>query len=154
NLYGIVPDKQVVAIFNKQNPQMYIKLNTFVSLITSKEWREKTKGSVMREGMNFVHPFLYDMGSASSIQAEQAGKDWYVPEKEELLKYADDAYIEKNFPYEDLKKTLSPHFSKLNPTNADEVIWNFAMDLQVADSFNTAMTAMLSQLPTFENMED
>ncbi len=154
NLYGIVPDKQVVEIFNKQNPEMYVRLNTFISLITSNKWTEKMKGSVVREGMNFVHPFLNDMGSPNSIHAEQSGKDWYIPEREELLKYVDEAYIENNFAYMDLKKALSPYFSKLNPASAEEVIANLAMDLQVADSFNTAMTAMLSQLPHLEGMED
>lgn len=154
NLYGIVPDKQVLAIFNKQNPQMYVKLNTFVSLVTSKEWSEQTDGAVLREGMSFVHPLLQDLGSPEKIRQEQAGKDWYMPEKEELLKYTASGYIEKNIPYEELKTALKPNFSKLQPVDVDQVLWNFAMDLQIADSFNTAMTAMLSHLPPFENMED
>ncbi|XKE93949.1 SEC-C domain-containing protein [Metaplanococcus flavidus] len=154
NLYGIVPDKQVTAIFNKQNPQMYVNLNTFVSLVTSKEWSEQTDGAVLREGMSFVHPLLQDLGSPEKIRQEQAGKDWYMPEKEELLKYTASGYIEKNIPYEELKTALKPNFSKLQPVDVDQVLWNFAMDLQIADSFNTAMTAMLSHLPPFENMED
>lgn len=147
NLYGVVPSQEVIAIFNRQNPHLYLNLGPAIKLIYEWQWLEKMKDSnVLKSGLEFVHARVEAAGIKESLLGQQDGKAWYVPEKEELLKYEDSDYVEKTAAYIGLRNVLKPHFPALHPVGVDGVIRTFAQDLQMDASFNNAFMRLVQTI--------
>lgn len=147
NLYGVVPVQEVISIFNRQNPKMYLELGPAYGIVYGNEWPVAMLESYAeKEGSDFAHSWLIEEGKVEAIQQEQEGKNWYVPSKEELLKYADDRYVERSAAYNGLRKVLAPYFPKLHPFGVDGIIQMFAQNLQFDPSFNKSFVTLLSHI--------
>lgn len=99
NLYGQVPAKVVVDIYNNQNEdQIGIDdLEMYFDEDLSKHYVHACKD-------HFVHETIMENNDFKSMRKKKADKPYYVPDKEELLKYADMIYYEKPKQYHDLIK--------------------------------------------------
>jgi hypothetical protein len=147
NLYGVVPVQEVIGIFNRQNPRMYLELGPAYRLVYGNEWPEVMRESYTeKNGSDFAHSWLIEEGKKEAIQHEQEGKDWYVPKKGELLKYADDNYVERSAAYNGLRNVLAPYFPKLHPIGVDSAIKMFARNLQLDASFNKSFGSLVRNI--------
>ena len=90
NLYGILPAELLVEIFNSQNDEK-ISIEE-VNNILNNFPEELTKAYVYSYQGYFVHEAVVEFDEFDSLMSEKAGKPYYIPNKEELLKYTDDFY--------------------------------------------------------------
>ena len=111
NLYGITPLYRALRIIQKQNPELELNEEEFLSFVVEIEQERhfyiiagaediysdvnKPTPPLKRE---IIAEHLYavdDCDSYDKLRAEQEGKPFYIPEKESLLKYQDNFYDEE-----------------------------------------------------------
>ena len=105
NLYGIVPLRKALEIINTQNtPSSERDFLAFAEIARHEEHYYailgenelyadgKTSAPIERE---IVHESLYavDLAEYDEMQDSQQGKPYYVPPREQLLRYADEDYF-------------------------------------------------------------
>lgn len=84
NLYGIAPFEKVMEVYNQQNDdQIGIEdLEVYIDQDLSEYY-------VYVYYENFVHETILEFDDFELVLTKKGGKPYYVPEKEELLKYVD-----------------------------------------------------------------
>ncbi len=137
NLYGIMPLYRALRIIQKQNQELELSEEEFLSFVSEIEQEEHfyiiagaediyidvdeptppMKREIIAEHLCAVD----DFDSYDKLCAEQDGKPFYIPEKEELLKYQDNLYIEETKQSLALGAFLR---DRLKLKNADEVLEN------------------------------
>lgn len=111
NLYGIMPLYRAFRIIRKQNPELALTEEEFLSFSDKMEQEEHYYIIASEEEIydnveeqtppmkrEIISEYLYavdDFESYAELKAEQEGKPFYIPEREELLKYQDDGYVEE-----------------------------------------------------------
>ncbi|HCW52345.1 MAG TPA: hypothetical protein DG753_01080 [Clostridium sp.] len=103
NLYGVYEKNVLISTFNKQNEE------AGVQPLTSEEFEYCLhKYNMFNEEVGFNGVEV--IGSALCVSEDdykkvvegQKGKEYYIPAKEELLKYSNEYYIKKTQYYDDL----------------------------------------------------
>lgn len=95
NLYGIVPDYKVVEIYNAQNKPK-ITLKELQAVTTDSKYKKiLEKQYVLVERERFVHKGIDVLKIKKELEQKTVGKPYYVPDKEELLRYKNPYYYEK-----------------------------------------------------------
>lgn len=89
HLYGIVHQDQVVDIYNQQNDD---KIDRRVFEGISQE--SLLQGFVGTKEDYFVHETIIEYRDFSEELAKRKGKPYYIPERQELLNYVDDYYVD------------------------------------------------------------
>ena len=149
NLYGLVPPEKLVEIYNQQNEDA-------IDLTDLEQFRD-TQGEFFEyfEGY-FVHEAVFVDDSVAYLKAQQAGKPYYVPPKNELLKYADDFYMEKTKEYKQLssyiRKNIVHDLEKADELTED-IQLTCAMDFSidsVMNEFNRRNISFKSQSQIME----
>ncbi|MET3576963.1 YecA family protein [Bhargavaea ullalensis] len=112
HLYGMVPAAKVAEIFSRQNERT---LSEQEVLRTAEEpdavqWIDR--GFIRLEGSRFVHE---DVKSPAALTRQQAGKPYFVPEREELLQYADADHYEYTPELKALESYAARHLFKNEP---------------------------------------
>ena len=109
NLYGMVHKDKVVEIYNSQNEEQItvkdVEKYTVEPLIDkiSEYFAEFYKD-------HFVNEAIMEFGEFDIMLMKKADKPYYVPDKNELLKYADQLYFEKNEQYNKLVDHVKDNF--------------------------------------------
>lgn len=104
-LYGVIEKDSFITLFNEQNPEEKAldqdELN--IHLIRCEKMQlEPTRYAdcIVSESL------LMFEGEIEDMMQKRIGKDFYVPGKEELLKYEDEYYVEKNIQFLQLEKCI------------------------------------------------
>lgn len=97
-LYGVIEKDFFIDIFNKQNPK-----EEQLSLEELKIHLNRCE-KIQREAVNYYGYIVSDSllmfrGDLEKLLEERKNKDFYVPEKNELLKYEEEFYTEHNSAY-------------------------------------------------------
>lgn len=100
HLYGIVPIEKVIDIYNMQNEE-HISMED-MDWIIENESDVLENHFVYEDGDFFTYETIFINGESGLYLEHQAGKPYYIPEKNELLKYKDQFYFEKPTSYRDL----------------------------------------------------
>ncbi len=136
NLYGIVHRNKVIEIYNMQN-------NEQISKIEHSENVNLKNNFVVIEGEYFVHESIIEEDDFDNQLRQRKDKPFYIPDKEELLKYRDDLYFEKNKQYRNLFKYVKKNIFKGDEFKADnlcddiQLICQMNFDInQIIDLFN------------------
>ena len=92
NLYGVLPEEELVKIFNTQNEDQ-------ISLDELESWADNHSEELYGTPVSsvsglFIHEDLMDVDVFKDLMMKKANKPYYVPEKEELLKYVNPYYPE------------------------------------------------------------
>lgn len=110
NLYGIVPLYRALRIIRKQNPELELSDEAFLAMtevireedhyyiIAGQEEIYEDAPETPPMKREIITEYLYavdDFESYEELRQEQEGKPFYIPEKEELLRYEDDFFVEK-----------------------------------------------------------
>lgn len=147
NLYGIVPLYRALRIVQKQNPELALTEEAFLAFvgqIGQEEHHyiiagaediysdiEEPTPPLKRE---IIAEYLYavdDFESYVELKAEQEGKPFYIPEKEELLRYQDDCYVEETKEALALGAFLR---DKLKLKRSDDVLSDLQLEAGIGDS--------------------
>lgn len=97
NLYGLVPITKVLEIYNQQNDQNMPFVEYYRFLEAHKKELEEEMVTIHVE--HFVYETIWDSGEFETVINAKIGKPMYIPPKDELLKYTDALYFEKNEQY-------------------------------------------------------
>lgn len=136
NLYGIVPYAKVVEIFNEQNEEKTCNeelLADYHNLGLREVFFEL-------QGEYLVHEAIDGEDEFNSLLDQQSDKPYFVPDKETLLKYAEDDYFEKNAAYQKLKEYITANIIE-NEEDAEDL----CSDLQLACCFGEGPADALNQ---------
>ena len=142
NLYGIIRLSKILDIYNSQNEP--ISEDVFLDFAEKLEEKHKFFTYVGEDEMfddvdetkpinrDLVAEYIaFDIDEGGELYYEikesQIGKTYYVPERETLLKYSDDDYVEKSMAFIDFRAFIRnlPQFTR---EKADE----FVLDLYLA----------------------
>ena len=105
NLYGQVPASKVAEIYNSQNEDQ-ISIDDVEVYFNE----DLSKYHVYFHKNHFVHETIMEFNDFKSMLGKKADKPYYVPNKEEMLKYSDMTYYEKPNQYYDLMKYIKKNF--------------------------------------------
>ncbi len=141
NLYGQVPVSKVAEIYNSQNePQVSTEeVEAYLDEDMSRDYVYSYKD-------HFVHETVMEFNMFKKLRKQKRKLPYYVPEKEELLKYADMLYYEKPKSYHKLQRNLTQHYFKQEPEKAEEIIETIEM---LARSFLPGLRPSRNSLPTY-----
>jgi uncharacterized protein YchJ len=120
NLYGLISPEKVLEIYNAQNDAEITKeaLTDYLDDATAELERNHV---YVWDGL-FVHEAIFvEDETPREIFEERKTWPYYVPEKEELLRYVDHYYFEKNAVYERLTAYLTEHIYDGNRESAEEI---------------------------------
>ena len=115
NLYGIVPLYRALRIIRKQNPELVLTEEQFLAFADGIDEEEQhcivagpeeiyddvtEKTPPLKRELICEHLYVVDnFESYEELKTAQAGRPYYIPDREELLKYADSLYIEETPEY-------------------------------------------------------
>lgn len=105
NLYGIVDREKVVEIYNRQNSDEATVAE--VNGIMENDQEMLRNHYIYVHGHYFVHETIIAFNDFDKYMREKAGKPYYIPKKNELLKYKDEFYFERTKQYKDLLRYIS-----------------------------------------------
>lgn len=108
NLYGMVQKELVVEIYNSQNDKKISKSD--VELAINNSIKELEDEFVYIHEDYFVQEAIMEFNEFEIMISKKGNKPHYVPNKNELLKYVDEMYIEKNKEYEALINYVNENF--------------------------------------------
>lgn len=136
NLYGITPLYRAFRIIQKQNPELKLTEEDFLQFVDQLDQEERLYTIAGAEDIyddvkeptppmkrEIVAEYLYALDGFESyleLKEEQADKPYYIPEKDELLKYQDDFYSEETKEFLDLGAYLR---NVLKLKRADDVAY-------------------------------
>ena len=138
NLYGQVPADKVVEIYNMQNEDQInsADIEYYFTVDLSRDFIYFHKG-------HFVHEAILEFDEFELMLKKKADKPYYIPEKDELLKYIDEGYFENSRHYRALVKYIAKHFFKGDEIKAELLcedirgLCQVGIDMQtILDMFN------------------
>ncbi|MBU5315172.1 SEC-C domain-containing protein [Clostridium bornimense] len=105
NLYGIYEISFLIDLFNDLfndvEPLDYDELNRYVDL------HEKSRAGIVKHGIYLASDSLFiGAGDFENMLHAREGKEYYIPTKDELMKYYTEEYVEENKQYKELKKFI------------------------------------------------
>ena len=147
NLYGITPLYRAFRIIQKQNPELALTEDVFLTfagrveeedhhyvIAGMDEIYDDIKEPTPPMKREIISEYLYAVDNFESyeeLKEEQEGKPFYIPEKEALLNYQDDLYFEKTREYLALGVFLR---DKLRLKRADDVLDDLQLAARCEDS--------------------
>ncbi|WP_312460754.1 hypothetical protein [Proteiniclasticum sp.] len=139
NLYGMVHKKKVVDIYNMQNTEkITLKEVESIQEKLPKEideaWIDVHQGYFVSSSILEHREFLYYI-------REKGSKPYYIPEKEELLKYLDAFYFEKTKAYHQFVQELKKNY-KVKEEKAEDLV----SDVVAICQFNYSTQGVISRL--------
>lgn len=137
NLYGIVPLYRALRIIRKQNPELEMSNEEFLALtesireedhyyiIAGREdiYEDVTETPPMKREIILEYIYLNDFDDYEEMRETQEDKPYYIPDKETLLRYADDGYLEKTKELQAMEDFLG---KKLKIKNAGDIVTDIA----------------------------
>ena len=162
NLYAIVPLSKILSIYNSQNEPISEK--DFLSIIDTIDLKN-TYYDIIGEDV-----FYDDVDKTASIDRdliadhllmdedfedyyrmkdEQFGKDYYVPDKEQFLKYEDQFYHEKTLSFISLR-TFFRSQPNLTRERADEITEDIYGMVNVLDGEILKVVNFIEEMRYFE----
>ena len=134
NLYGQVSVDLVTEIYNSQNEDQLSADDVEVYFD-----EDMSKQYVYAYKDHFVHETIMQFNDFKSMLKKKADKPYYIPDKEELLKYSDMLYYEKPKQYDDLMKYVKKNFFPNNHEKAEmlceNMMWKCRDDFRPAEAF-------------------
>lgn len=110
NFYGVLDYNKFIEIYNSQNSPA-LSRNELVALVSNILYKKMLENHHV-----YVHPsrlvhesieYFDDLGTYLEVSA---GKPYYIPDKEELLRYTDDFYFEETMEQARLASMLAKDF--------------------------------------------
>jgi hypothetical protein len=130
NLYGIIHREKVIEIINMQNDYQ-IGLDD-LKMIEEDENIRSIETYIGIKCKYFVSATIMVLEKFDDVMDHKKAKPYYIPEKEELLKYADLAYFEENEQFEAVRRFFRKRLWR--KSKADELAREIKLYCKSADS--------------------
>lgn len=136
NLYGILHPEKLVEIYNNQNNKK-IGIDEVYEILDNLP-DEVAKAFVFSHRGYFVHDAVVEFDEFDSLLMNKGVKPYYVPIKEELLKYTDDFYYEITMEYSALLDYISKNLIN-DHQKAQELVEEIHGTCQIGGSMKNVM---------------
>ena len=150
NLYGMVHKDKVVEIYNNQNKDQIILAQVEMLIKIPSEALEDYFIEVYND--HFVHEVIINNGEFDLMLRQKGAKPYYVPKKNELLKYVDEDYFEKTKPYNALLKYVKKNFFEGDEEKAEELCEDIQEFVQFGLDIQTILDFVTNQIENFNNV--
>ena len=151
NLYGLVHRDRVMEIYNSQNKIKVSKTDLDTYFDIPKRLLEENFIAVYKD--YFVDTSFLEVEKFDMMLEEKSDKPYYVPEKEELLKYAKGIYYEKNKEYQALVDYIGVNFSPDDPKTASNLAEEVQMISQITFNIQLIMDSFNEKGIVFKSVE-
>jgi hypothetical protein len=118
HLYGMIHEDRIVKIYNKHHP------NKTISVLPDFDKEGLEKDFVHYAHGFYIHQAIYYNNDMAQHLDETNGKPYYIPKEEELTRYLDDNYFERNRSVETLEAYIKEHLVKDNEELADDLLYD------------------------------
>lgn len=152
NLYGMFTQDKLLEIINEQNastPLHEEELNDCLERLLQREQKFVRHDGYLAD-TSLVH--FAEAGEFEALLKQAEGKPYFVPEKKELLKYADDGYFEMTPQLTTLKSYVLNHLCR-----EKEPVDDLIDDIQLACSMEAPMQKIVGEFErrdiTFDSMD-
>lgn len=159
NLYGIMPLYRAFRIIQKQNPELALTEEDFLAFADKVDQEEHfyiiAGAEDIYDGVNkptppmkreIISEYLYAVDNFESyeeLREAQEGKPFYIPEREELLRYQDDLYTEETKEVLALGAFLR---NKLRIKRVDDVLDDLRLMARMGDNSPQAVISEVERL--------
>jgi len=151
HLYGLVHKDKVLEIYNLQNEN---KINKqAVSDIMKEDPQELKDNFVEIYKDYFVNESILEFRDFDEQLRQKEGKPYYVPDKEELLKYKDETYFEVNEQYNALKDYMSENLLEGDDYKAEVICNDIQGGCRFGFDINEVFNILNDMNITFESEE-
>lgn len=118
NLYGVIPLRTILRIYNSQNEpiseedfvkfveSIYLDIKHYSIFATDELFPNPPEIKTIDKNLVAEYLCFDDCDEYLDIIELQRGKSYYIPDKKQLLKYADDVYFEKTLEFISLRAFL------------------------------------------------
>ncbi|MSU02111.1 YecA family protein [Tissierella pigra] len=137
NLYGMVYKDKVLEVYNSQN-KVQVNLSDIEELLTSPP-EELETAFIYPHQDYFVHETILESDDFDLLLIKKGDKPYYVPNKNELLNYLDEAYFERTNEYTALLNYVKKNFFR----NDDEKAEWLCEDIQGRCQFGAGIQTIL-----------
>lgn len=149
NLYGVVPEKKVVEIYNFHNSPKANLGDLEMSILGM----NLSRYLVTRKAGYFIKDYLIFEDRYLKLLEMQDGRDYYIPGPEEILEYEDEFYFQKTKEFKDFELCMSECFD-LDPSTQKKVTEDLMMDCQLGFDMKKTLDELSSKKIGFESLED
>ena len=166
HLYGILPIRKVLEIYNQQNPPideqifaqfikiMYHEDHPYAILGPHDLYTDTVQEDAPLDREIIEVSLLEDEERYDEMKVAQEGKPYYIPLKAELLRYENDRYYEKNASFMALRDFLRDHI-KLSIGRADDIAGELQLHASMAETnMQYIMDDMKRMGLEFQGIED
>lgn len=131
--YGIVHKDKVVELYNMHNIDKVAKIdiNTLRSGDRSIFEKDLLQGHTYIVGDYFAHEAVVMFDDFDEMLASKQRKPWYMPSKEDLLKYAEQDYFEITKEFKVLLNYLTQYFFNGDEERANGMLKIYSFSLQL-----------------------
>ena len=143
HLYGMVQKNKVVEIYNSQNDHTIGVENVEMYFLAPSKELEDNFVETYKD--YFVHESIMEFDDFQRMLIQKADKPYYVPRQEELLKYVDDLYFERNKEYKALLDYLKHNLFDGKVDQAE----NLCEDIQGICQFSFSMQEIFDSVNNF-----
>ncbi|MCR3921394.1 MAG: SEC-C metal-binding domain-containing protein [Firmicutes bacterium] len=151
HLYGLVHKDKVAEIYNLQNKNRIDGNN--VNSILEEAPKELSANFVEICGDYYVTETILEFRDFDEDVRQSKDKPYYIPEKEELLKYKDELYFEVNKQYKVLKTYLTKNLLDGDERLAERVTEDIQGVCQFGFSINEVFDAFNRKQISFKSEE-
>lgn len=169
NLYGIIPMKRAYRIIEKQNPELNITKELFAEIVSNintdrKHYAIWSEEEVYDENADetaifdklLIAEYVITFGDPEDYERlvfEQGDRPFYVPERDDLLKYEDNFYYERTKHVIHLENYLR---DDLGLSRYKEIVEEFTGMLIIDDDEPDEAIAWLKRMgaPKFKEFSD
>lgn len=150
NLYGAVHKDKILEIYNSQNEDKIDLTN--IEEISNKALEELEDAFVLTHKDYFVMESIMENNEFNLMLRKKADKPYYVPERDELLRYVDGGYFEKSKQYNDLLTYLKKNFFKPGDEKAEWLVEDIQGMCQFGVNIQTIFDAFNKMKISFKDM--
>ncbi|WP_203363642.1 plasmid pRiA4b ORF-3 family protein [Bacillus sp. REN10] len=134
HLYGLIDYSKFLEIYNGQNEPALSRKELMAILKDPHYAMQMEEADVFIHDQAFIHHAIELFDDYANFYVETLGKPFYVPEKEELLRYVDDFYIERTPEQDKLARMLAKDFFGGSTLMVHEEIEELVTYLQASQS--------------------
>lgn len=145
NLYGLIEYPKFLEIYNTQNQTSLTSKELMAILKESSYSKRLNNGFVYSSNRELIHEALEYELNLDDFRFEANGKPYYVPEKTELLRYAEEDYYEETIHQRNLASMLKKDFFPNNAQVIKDEIDELIGQLQIDDNFQEVVKAFLAR---------
>lgn len=149
NLYGVVPERKVVDIYNLHNTPKANLGDLEMSILQM----SLSKHLISRKAGYFIKDYLIFEDKYLALLELQEGKEYYIPGAEDILQYENEFYFQETREFKEFEECMVECFD-LDPVTHKKLTELLMMDCQLGFDMKKILAELSNKKLEFETLED